>query len=192
MQYAMLILRGFLLAAILGITACASDNDDNSSSSINEYTELSGSLTSQGNSLSGDGSVIFTASLGANASGKHIAVVVALDTGDSITIHAYSNNQLTNGIDLMVSRPASTPTNLQVTLAGTDVSSSFTTVAADQAISIVMDVHNDENPAHVLIWPAGESAFGEMTTLENSEDTGSVSSQGVGTRAIAFNLACNS
>ncbi|MFT6304508.1 MAG: hypothetical protein ACJAY2_003712, partial [Pseudomonadales bacterium] len=103
-----------------------------------------------------------------------------LDEGESFTIHAYADAQLANGIDLIVSRPTNTPTSLEVIVDGADISSAFTGVAADQAINILMDVHNDENPTHVLIWPQGETEFGESTTLENSEDTGSVTSQGAG------------
>jgi hypothetical protein len=103
-----------------------------------------------------------------------------LDAGESFTIHAYSDDQLADGIDLVVSRPENTPTSLEVTVDGTDISSAFTNVAADQTINILMDVHNDENPTHVLIWPEGETLFSDTTTLENSEDTGSVTGQGAG------------
>jgi len=103
-----------------------------------------------------------------------------LDEGESFTIHAYADNQLANGIDLVVSRPANTPTSLEVTVDGSDISSAFTGVAADQTINILMDAHNDENPTHVLIWPEGETEFSDTTTIENSEDTGTVSGQGAG------------
>ena len=43
-----------------------------------------------------------------------------------------------------------------------------------------MDAHNDENPTHVLIWREGETLFDDTTTIENSEDTGTVSGQGAG------------
>ncbi|OED44045.1 hypothetical protein AB833_02430 [Chromatiales bacterium (ex Bugula neritina AB1)] len=183
MKYSEILLRGTILASALAITACGSSNDDGSAVSttaIEANTVLSGVPTVADNNINGIGSVIFTSSLGAIDSGRHLQVAALLDEGESFTIHAYADDQLANGIDLVVSRPANTPTSLEVTVDGADISSGFTGVAADQAINILMDVHNDENPTHVLIWPAGETAFDEATTLENSEVTGSVSSQGAG------------
>lgn len=183
MKYSATLLRGAILASALAITACSSDDDGGSavsSTAIEANTVLSGTPTVADDGISGSGSVIFTSSLGAVDSGRHFQVAALLEEGESFTIHAYANDQLANGIDLVVSRPANTPTSLEVTVDGTDISSAYTEVAADQAINILMDVHNDENPAHVLIWPAGETAFDESTTLENSEDTSSVSGQGAG------------
>lgn len=170
-------------ASALALAACSSDDDDTpaaSASAIEANTVLSGTPTVADDSVSGTGSVIFTTSLGAVDSGRHFQVAALLDEGESFTIHAYADDQLANGIDVVVSRPANTPTSLEVTVDGSDISSAFTGVAADQAINILMDVHNDEDPTHVLIWPEGETAFDESTTLENSEDTGSVSNQGAG------------
>ena len=147
--------RSLLVASAVSITACGgSDNNDDSNPNIDAHN--SAGLTSIENSISGNGSAIFTSSLGAIDSGAHFAVVAALDIGESFTIHAYSDNQLANGIDLMVTRPANTPTNLEVMIEGHDISSNFSSVEADHPISIFMDVHNDESPAHVLIWTAEE------------------------------------
>lgn len=185
MKLSKTLMSGALLAAVLSVVACSSDDDSDDgdgagAASIEANSVLSGdtTLTASDNSLSGTGSVVFTSSLGAVASGKHFQVAALLDDGDSFTIHTYSDDQLANGIDLVVTRPANTPTSLEVMLDGADISSAFTSVAADQTINILMDVHNDENPTHVLIWPAGETEFGETTTLENSEDTGTVTNQG--------------
>jgi hypothetical protein len=182
MKCSPILLRGAVLASVLAITACSSDDDTlaASTASIEANTHVSGTPSVADNSISGTGSVIFTSSLGAVDSGRHLQVVALLDEGESFTIHAYADAQLANGIDLIVSRPTNTPTSLEVIVDGADISSAFTGVAADQAINILMDVHNDENPTHVLIWPQGETEFGESTTLENSEDTGSVTSQGAG------------
>ncbi len=180
--------RNVLLASVLAsgflLSACSSDDDDDTSgdvaSAIEANSVLSGTPTIADNSISGDGSIIFTNSLGAVDSGRHFQVAAALDEGESFTIHAYADDQLANGIDLVVSRPMNTPTSLEVTIDGSDISSAFTDVAADATINILMDVHNDENPTHVLIWPAGETEFSDTTTLENSEDTGTVLGQGAG------------
>ncbi len=173
-----------ILASTLALAACGgdSDNDAPAASAIEANTVLSGetTLTRGDESVSGVGSVIFTSSLSAVDSGRHFQVGAQLDAGESFTIHAYSDDQLANGIDLVVSRPANTPTSLEVIVDGSDISSAFTSVAADQTINILMDVHNDENPSHVLIWPEGETLFSDTTTLENSEDTGTVSGQGAG------------
>lgn len=184
MNYRASILRGLLLSSVLTIAACGSDSDSTpaTSAAIEANTVLTGAdmLTVADDSIEGTGSVIFTAALGAVDSGRHFQVTGALDAGESFTIHVYSDDQLANGIDLVVERPANTPTSLQVTVDGTDISTAFTSVAADAPISILMDAHNDEDPTHVLIWPEGETTFSDTTTLENSEDTGSVSGQGAG------------
>ena len=206
MKFPKILLTGSLLATVLFLAACSSDDDDNdgvingaddvngtddvandddggtAAASIDENNVLSGdtTLTPTDSSVSGTGSVVFTSSLGAVDSGKHFQVGALLDEGESVTIHAYSDEQLANGIDLTITRPENTPTSLEVILDNVNISGSFTTVAADQTINILMDVHNDENPAHVLIWPEGETKFGEDTTLINSEDTSPVTSQGAG------------
>lgn len=187
MKYSANLIRRATLATTLALTlalsACSSDDDDTpagSTSAIEANSVLSGSPTVADNSISGTGSVLFTSSLGAVAGGRHFQVAALLDAGESFTIHAYADDQLANGIDLVVSRPANTPTSLEVSVDGSDLSSAFTGVSADQAINILMDVHSDEDPTHVLIWPEGETAFDESTTLENSEDTGSVTGQGAG------------
>ena len=173
-----------MLASLLTLAACSSDDDGDSTavtgSAIEANSVLSGAPALLDDSISGTGSVIFTSSLGAVDSGRHFQVAALLDEGESFTIHAYADNELANGIDLVVTRPANTPTSLEVIVDGTDISSSFTSVAADQTINILMDVHNDENPSHVLIWPEGETEFSDTTTLENSEDTGVVNGQGAG------------
>lgn len=177
------LVRGAMLASLLAVAACSSDDDssgDTTASAIEANTVLSGTPTITDDSIGGDGSIIFTTSLGAVAAGRHFQVAANLDEGESFTIHTYADAQLANGIDLMVSRPANTPTSLEVTVDGADISSAFAGVAADATINILMDVHNDENPTHVLIWPEGEATFGEDSTLENSEDTGSVTGQGTG------------
>ena len=84
---------------------------------------LSGDITTADDSISGTGSMIFTSSVGAVAGGRHFQVSALLDEGESFTIHTYSDDQLANGIDLVVSRPANTPTSLAVTVDGTDISS---------------------------------------------------------------------
>lgn len=183
MKYSRILVRSALLASLLTVAACGSSDDDSTSaagSAIEVNSVLSGTPSVVDNSISGNGSVIFTSALGAVDSGRHFQVQALLDEGESLTIHTYADNQLANGIDLVVTRPANTPTSLEVIVDGSDISSSFTGVAADQPISILMDVHNDENPSHVLIWPEGETEFSDTTTLENSEDTGVVNGQGAG------------
>ena len=188
--------RSLLVASAVSITACGgSDNNDDSNPNIDAHN--SAGLTSIENSISGNGSAIFTSSLGAIDSGAHFTVVAALDIGESFTIHAYSDNQLANGIDLMVTRPANTPTSLEVTLEGSDISSNFTSVEADHPISIFMDVHNNESPAHVLIWTGEEEHhehhegheehehheghLEEDDAVFNSENVAVVNGQGAGT-----------
>ena len=183
MKLSTILLRSLLLIALLAIAACNSDDDDDHGHEhIDESSILSGSstLTTTDESISGTGSVIFTDSLGAVASGKRFHVEASLDAGDSFTIHAYSNNQLANGVDLIVTRPINTPTSLEVTLDGNDVSGSFTNIAADEDIIIVMDIHNNENPSHVLIWSGDVDHLEEDDAIVNSEDSSLVDNQGAG------------
>ena len=56
---------------------------------------------------------------------------------------------------------------------------SFNSLDATKAISIAIDIHNDENPAHVLIW-SGNSHYTEENALYNSEKENNLEVQGSG------------
>ena len=63
--------------------------------------------------------------------------------------------------------------------ASTDVSTSFSGRSAT-ALSYRVEVHNDETPAHILVWPGDATSFTEDTALLNSEDISSSHGNGAG------------
>ena len=93
-----------------------------------------------------------------------------LEDQGSVSIICNADKKLNNGITLSFIRKNN---SIEVnTIKGSDkvqiAKDSFNSLDATKAISIAIDIHNDENPAHVLIW-SGNSHYTEENALYNSE-----------------------
>ena len=91
-----------------------------------------------------------------------------------------ADSELKNGISVFFSRSGTTLTvKLKNDSQEVHISSKFTSVNASEALSFQIDVHNSENPTHVLVW-TGVSTFSEENALFNSEEHGNAPGQGTG------------
>lgn len=168
---------GLFMASVL--TGCGSDSDDDENGTQwggIEYTYLDqGDLKIENNTLQGTGTILFKQPLsGGVDSGHHLNLDFTLSPDSSLIVSTYADNQLKDGIQLVfrVSAEGKLSVLLKHGETATDVSGSFMEVDVTKPVSLSIDVHNDEDPAHVLVWNGNETEFKEDTALLNSEEDG--------------------
>jgi hypothetical protein len=134
--------------------------------------------------MAGTGKVVFRESLDAFGRDSSHALSFLIQEGGVLVFSSYAQAGLANGLDLVFKRNGR---QLLVTLskggsAGRDVSGVFQSVDASRVVDLQVDIHNSENPAHILIWNGNEQDFSEDNALLNSEDGGV--SPGAGSGAL--------
>lgn len=158
----------FLAAASILVSGCGTEATVRS---VDEATLLSGSLTSTADTLSGSGSAVFNTPLSGVSSKQSYALTFTLSDGGSLQLHSNASNALASGVYVEFSRSGAALTvKLKQGAGETDVSAAFSGVSASGTISIVVDVHNDETPAHILAWTG--TSYTEGAATLNSEDSG--------------------
>jgi len=165
------------------VAACGSESLDTSSYQLNgtSYTTIDGAaLQHQSSSVSGNGSVVIISPLSGIPSNNSYSLEFTLAESGSLTLVTNSNQQLKNGLNITFSRNDKTLTG--VTQVGNSISTLFTLADIDASgkIQLQIDVHNNESPAHILIWTGSD--FEEAATVYNSEDPGlATAGNGAGT-----------
>jgi hypothetical protein len=183
----------FLLLASTSVTLLTScGGDDNSSSETPSSKEgkvgttdillLSESgLTFSGTTLSGSGLAIAKNPLGEVKDDKNLAVTFTVEDGGSLSVRAFASKTLEDGVALTLSRKG---TRLSAALSAggksVDISKTFSALDASKEVSVLVDVHNGETPAHVLAWKGGTASPSDQNALFNSEKAGDGESAGNG------------
>ncbi len=177
----------FLVSPIVG-TGCGS-TESASQAPVSEgkvgTTEFvlqdSPNLKFEGESLSGEGKAAAKLPAGEIKSKKNFALNFTLDDGGSVTLAAYATEKLDKSIAVKFLRSGKV---LKATLSATskdiDISKAFGNVDATKEIAVLVDIHNDETPAHLLAWTADIASPGEANALFNSEKVGDGESPGNG------------
>ncbi len=177
-----------VLALAFLFSACGSSSNDSGDSnktiSLNDTDYVlveSGTLESSDSAIAGTGSFVQNTPLEGIESGNNFQLSATLEEGSSITLYANGSAKNANGLSIEF---ANNSGSLSVTASksGTDVdiSSSFAGKSAT-VLSYYLDIHNDESPAHVLIWNGIETGFDEEDALFNSEEDGEMPGNGAGT-----------
>lgn len=161
------------LLIALFLNACSSDDSVQESSSNTiiiggtAFTQIDGNNISISNSATaGDGTLMGLNPLGSLASGKNFKLEASLKAGGSIILKAYADNSGNNGLNLNFTNSNNA---LVVTASGSDFSSDLTSYFSDASptdFTFYIDVHNDETPAHVLVWDKDPTT----TPIYDSED----------------------
>lgn len=130
-----------------------------------------GTLAASESSVSGSGSLVFNSALAQDD--NSFRPTFTLDNGGSLSLVTNSDNLLENGNVLKFTRNGTTLTVTVKIRANTevDISSQFTGVDASQAVTLQIDVHNDETPTHFTIWNSATTDY-TTTGIYDSEDTG--------------------
>lgn len=175
--------RFFFALFSIFISACSNNTSATHSYQFHgvEYGTISdGTLEHRGSSIEGSGSLIFISPLAGISSKESYALQFTLAEGGSLSLITHSNSRLDSGLTILFSRSGSVLSG--ITQVGNTVSTSFnlTGIDASGTISLQIDVHNDESPAHILAWTG--SNFAETAALYNSEDPGlNAAGNGAGT-----------
>lgn len=161
-----------VLALASGVGACSDDQGDLLFLNGVGYRVVNaGSLAHNNTNVTGTGSIVFNSPLSSIQSANSYALSFVLADGGSLVLVANSKDDVTNGAETRFSRSGSV-LSVKFIVGGseTDVSSSFTSINASGTITLQVDVHNNESPAHVLAWTGSD--FSEGAALVNSEDAG--------------------
>ncbi len=175
----------FPLLLTFGAAACSAGNGETAGTAdgrlgTNAYVVAdAGDLQRADTHLKGSGAVAFKQPLGELGSKKSYDLAFTLDDGGSVTLITQADQKLENGVVLVFTRVGA---GLSVALGAAGQigeAKPLDGVDAASALRIVVDVHNDESPAHVLVWADAE--FGEEKAVFNSEEDGPTPGQGTGT-----------
>lgn len=156
----------YFLTLLTTISCGGSSSSNNDSGSLPlSYSVLSNtSLTQADSNVSGSGSLVFSSPLASVTGESHFTVTSSIEDGGSLKLVVYSDAQLSSGVELLISRSGSTAT-ASVTVPGstssTDVSSQLSSVLNDVitgSFTLRVDMHNGEQPGHILVWVADKSA----------------------------------
>ena len=138
-------------------------------------------LSFSGTSLKGTGNVVAKKPLGEPKDDRNIGLTFALEDGGSLSVRAFATKTLESGVKFTFSRKGKV---LQATLSAdeksVDVSRNFSALDASEEVSVLLDVHNNETPAHVLVWKGDTQSPGDENALFNSEKAGDGESAGNG------------
>ncbi len=129
-----------------------------------------------GTTMTGTGSVVAATPLAGASTNNSFRVAFTLNAGGTVTLVANSDATLGSGVKVEFKRNGTT---LEVRLKGSgpdkDISSSFVGVDASTALTYQIDIHNTENPIHVLMWDESVTDF-QNTTPRVDDETGTPSS----------------
>lgn len=156
-----------LIAALITLSACGGGHNpdkDNLSKAITvgdaSYYDL------------GVGKGLMTEGISSVDGGANFEYRFRLDDGGTFTAVTFANSTLNHGITIRISRVGSR-LNVFATAQGStqDWSPLFSTVNAAEEVILTMDIHNNESPAHILIWSGSKNpAMNRTNTLYNSAE----------------------
>jgi hypothetical protein len=129
----------------------------------------------------GSGLLLAKSPLGEPKEKKNLSLQFSLKENGSVTLQSFSRKELDNGVSVTFFR---TKNSLKVTLEAekksVDISKNFIAFDGFSEQSFLIDIHNGETPAHVLIWKGDLADPSEANALFNSEKAGDGESAGNG------------
>lgn len=157
----------FSIFFCLGLSACGGGANPDKAA-LNVAKSISGTSYTD----LGSGKMLMSEALSDVSEGFNFEFSFNLADGGSMTFTSFASPQLSNGFEIKFSR-AGAKLNVQAVAQGQtqDWSSMFTSIDASQNVTLTMDVHNDESPAHVMIWQGEKAQDKDHTnTLYNSAE----------------------
>jgi hypothetical protein len=139
-------------------------------------------LVSAAGQLSGKGVVAFRSPLGGIATNKNFKLTVSLDDGGFCELRTHATNTLGAAVVIGISRRGDSLFMYHFIGEGRRSEREIKSLAAGDELSLSIDVHNTESPAHVLVWSARE----ELPTDDNAIFNSDADASSVGNGAGAF------
>ena len=147
-----------LVPVVLLVAACGgkkSGDGGNQQQGGADYNKVSGTIENDNGSLTGDGQLVFIDSLGSTDAQKSFGLTFSLENGASLTIHTFSSNKLEGGLDFEFKRNAN---NVVLKIDGVEIKNDIG-VGSDGALSVALEVHNNESPAHLIVEVGGSEIY---------------------------------
>ncbi|KYG63598.1 hypothetical protein AZI87_14465 [Bdellovibrio bacteriovorus] len=172
-----LILKSFLALSFLTIAAC-SPAEVTDVSGIDSNTAISGSFQEyDANKIQGIGTIRFTTVLPVSSS-RSLALKTSLDNVSSSWVSTvfYSSNAAipsTNGVAVTFTRSGASVT-AQISINGNSsmVSSSRLTFLVPTALDLIVEVHNVNSKARVLIWRRDQITYSPTAADVDTDRSG--------------------
>lgn len=172
-----LILKSFLALSFLTIAAC-SPAEVTDVSGIDSNTAISGTFQEyDANKIQGIGTIRFTTVLPVSSS-RSMALKTSLDnvSSSSVSTVFYSSNAAipsTNGVAVTFSRSGASVT-AQISINGNSsmVSSSRLTFLVPTALDLIVEVHNVNSKARVLIWRRDQITYSPTAADVDTDRSG--------------------
>ncbi len=137
----------------------------------------SSELALSGDSLSGKGRFVFVQPIGAIDSNRNFSLQFSLKPAGILTFFSFADADLKRGISLEFRRePKSLSSSVHIDQ--TSAAKSMTKLDLDSRLSVSIDIHNGENPVHVLVWPSTETNPNDDNALLNSDADGELRGRG--------------
>ncbi len=164
----------FVMASLLVLTAsgCGKDSGSGSPGGLKlngkDYVAVDDSaLEHKSTEVKGTGSFVFVDPT--KDDGNDFAVSFLLDEGGTLGLVTYGDDKLENGVTIRFTRAQE---KLHVALvagtAETDASEKFASIKASEELKFFVDSHNDESPAHIIIWSQDQTDLSQPVL--NSEE----------------------
>lgn len=132
--------------------------------------------------LKGSGSAVAKNPLGEIKDDKNIAVTFALEEGGALSVKAFGSKTNEGAVTFTFTRKEKVlSAKFEAAGKSVDVSKNFVALDASSDVSLLIDVHNGETPAHVLAWKGDIEKPDDTNALFNSEKAGDGESPGNGT-----------
>lgn len=179
----MMILTRLLLSLTLGslLVGCAggSNPDLEAAKSIPENHRLVGKpviVKDGGENLifnegraSGTGVFALWEKLESVSTGYRFNLNFSLEDEGSVSLFTFANSDLSQGFNILIMRLGSGPGSLRASLIAdgrsVDISQVFKDYDASQNQELSFEIHNNEKPAHVILWKNGKGPFDHSNEL---------------------------
>ncbi len=164
--------------SMLALLQVACSKDDNKKTGLVEgslagkayYVVEAGDLQRTESAVSGTGSIVFNSPLGSVTSKDNYALNFSVDDGGTLELVTHSDGNLSNGVSVILKRTGSSLSAMLKAKGEQSTAKELSGVNAAEDLSLAIDVHNDETPAHILVWSTAGGEFGEDNALLNSEE----------------------
>ncbi|HET9238959.1 MAG TPA: hypothetical protein VFO10_17000 [Oligoflexus sp.] len=180
-------LHALTALALFTAVGCKKDEDKTTDLPQGSFAEQkyylleTGDLQQGDDRLQGSGALVFASPLNAIQSQDNFALEFTIAEGGSLSLVTHSDSSLSDGLTVQFERAGTELiSSLKADGAGTG-DNVLSGVDASGPISLAVDVHNNETPAHVLIWNAVNGSYEENEALYNSEDDADAPGVGKGT-----------
>lgn len=173
----------FIVLSIFFI-ACGGGNNDTQKTitSVNNVPEFAviedDDISTSATSVSGSGTIVFADPLSDDAAGFKIQFDL-VNEASAISFFIYSDSKLSeSGAVLIKIQKKDGQLTGTLKISGSDAVDIDLEPIPETEDTLYIDVHNDEEPTHILFWLKNTAIFNDTSSVFNSEDSDEISTLG--------------